>query len=105
MVALKHLYKLLMTLGNACDIVLNGKSRDIKLYLQYEFNYFKKCIEKRLRGNRLNASCGCLSVVQLRVTFGCCFILFCTIPFTPEDPSPLLRLQPVLFSLLLLAMK
>lgn len=55
MVALKHLYKLLITLGNACDTMLNGKSWDIKLYLRYEFNYFKKFIEKRLRGNRLNA--------------------------------------------------
>lgn len=104
MVALTHLYKLLMTLGNACNIMLNGKSRDIKLYLQYEFNYFKKCVEKRLRGNRLNALWLPLSSA-VRVTFGCFFILFCTIPFKQEDPFHLLRLQPVLFSLFLLAMK
>lgn len=42
-----------MTLRNACGIVLNEKYQDIKLYLQCEFSYFKKCIEKRLGRNRL----------------------------------------------------
>jgi hypothetical protein len=60
MVALKHLCKVLMTLGNT-NILLDEKCQNLKLYLQYESNYFLSA--------QKGADGGHLSAVQQRVNF------------------------------------
>jgi hypothetical protein len=61
MVALKHLCKVLMTLENTYDILLDEKYQNLKLYLQYESNYFLS--------TQKGADGGHLSAVQQRVNF------------------------------------
>lgn len=64
------LWRVLMTRGNAYDIIIN-KIWDIKLYIRYDLHHEKKY--KRIYATTVI----CLLVVEFQMLFFCSFMLFC----------------------------
>lgn len=79
------------------------KYQDIKLYLQYESNYFGKCTERRLEGTGLEHWWRLPVGSAGKGDLGLPFHAFLYRPLHPGGPlPPAARAEPGLFSLFLL---